>query len=235
MTDEDPLSTRILLVDDDEALVAVLTDALSEREYEVSAVGTGNDALHAIPEQYPDLIVLDLGLPDDDGLVLLPSFRKLTKAPIIVLSARDTQSDRVLSLKLGADDFMSKPFDLMDLDARIEAVLRRMPALEPVSELRAGDIVITPSRARVVVGSTPIYVTRTEYRLVSILVTHVDETVTRGELLEKVWGYQELPGEHLIEVHVGRLRKKLREAGSVMLIETMRNRGYMLANSKGVS
>jgi two-component system, OmpR family, response regulator len=226
----------VMLVEDDPATSATLTTALEASGYRVTAVGTGADAKAVLEAMHPDLIILDLMLPDTDGLVLTSSIKAVTDAPIVILSARQEQVDRVLGLKLGADDFVAKPFDLDELEARLQAVLRRAarsreapPSAAPSDVVRVGELAISQSRGTVTIGGQAIHLTPTEYRLVVALATHPDEVLSREMLGQTVWGYQDVGTGHLIDVHIGRLRLKLRRASrQPPVIVTVRGRGYRM-------
>ena len=230
------MAETILLVEDDPDTARSLTKALESSGYRVTAVDTGAEARSIIEHVRPDLILLDLMLPDTDGLVLTTALKTLTKAPIIICSARQEQVDRVLGLKLGADDFVAKPFDLDELEARIEAVLRRasrvreVPA-SPPDQIRIGELLISQSRGTVSIGGQIVHLTPTEYRLLVALATRPDEVLTRETLGQLVWGYQDLGTGHLIDVHIGRLRLKLRRASRLAPnIVTVRGKGYTIAS-----
>jgi DNA-binding response OmpR family regulator len=180
-------------------------------------------------------------LPDTDGLVLTTALKVLTGAPIIICSARQEQVDRVLGFKLGADDFIPKPYDLDELEARIEAVLRRAarttdtPVAPSTDQIRLGELSIAQARGTVSVGGQAIHLTPTEYRLLVALASRPDEVLSRAALGSTVWGYDELGTGHLIDVHIGRLRLKLRRASrSAPVIITIRGHGYtMVADDSG--
>src|SRR5450755_3721752 len=157
----------ILLVEDDPEMARSLSKALESSGYRVTTAGTGSEARSIIAQVRPDLILLDLMLPDADGLVLTTAFKTLTNAPIIICSARHEQVDRVLGLKLGADDFIAKPFDIDELEARVEAVLRRAsraraaPPEAPTDQIRVDDLVISQSRGTVTLGGQSVHLTPT--------------------------------------------------------------------------
>jgi DNA-binding response OmpR family regulator len=230
------LSDTILLVEDDPDIARSLSKALESSGYRVTAVDTGAEARSIIEHVRPDLILLDLMLPDTDGLVLTTALKNLTTAPIIICSARQEQVDRVLGLKLGADDFVAKPFDLDELEARIEAVLRRASRVRetpssPPDQIRVDDLLISQSRGTVSIGGQAVHLTPTEYRLLVALASRPDEVLTREALGQIVWGYQDLGTGHLIDVHIGRLRLKLRRASkSAPVIVTVRGKGYTIAS-----
>jgi DNA-binding response OmpR family regulator len=226
----------IVLVEDDLPTARSLARVLETRGYQVCIADTVADARLLVGQSRPDLILLDLVLPDGDGLVALPALRALTDAPIIVCSARQQQVDRVLGLKLGADDFVGKPYDLDELEARVEAVLRRSARAReadagPPERIALGDLVISPARVSVTLGGQPVPVTRTEYHLLLALASHPGEVVSREALGQSVWGYADFGTGHVVDVHIGRLRAKLRQAApdARPVVETVRGRGYTLA------
>jgi DNA-binding response OmpR family regulator len=225
----DPL---ILVVEDDPALLSTLRGVLGSGGYRVWAAESGSEARATLEHLEPDLILLDLMLPDTDGLILAATLKTLRSTPIIIMSARNQQADRVLGLKLGADDFVSKPFELDELMARVEAVLRRAtrtPA--PADPITIGDLTITPTRALVTLGATAVRLTPTEYRLLLALARHVDEIVSRQALLQLVWGYQDSGARHVIDVCLGRLRQKIRRARlATPRIITVRGAGFKLVS-----
>ena len=229
------MTAMILLVEDDPEMARSLSRALESSGYRVALAGTGSEARLLIEQVHPDLLILDLGLPDTDGLVLTTAFKTLTNAPIIICSARQGQVDKVLGLKLGADDFVAKPFELDDLEARIETVLRRasrvreVPAV-PADQIRIDDLVISQSRGTVLLAGHPVHLTPTEYRLLVALTGRPDEVFSRAMLGKLVWGYEDIGTSHLIDVHIGRLRLKLRRASSSgPVIVTVRGKGYKIS------
>jgi DNA-binding response OmpR family regulator len=224
----------ILLIEDDPDTARAISKALESSGYRVTAVDTGARARALVANVRPDLILLDLMLPDTDGLVLTTTLKSMTGAPIIICSARDARVDRVLGLKLGADDFVAKPFDFDELEARIEAVLRRSTRTRnappaPPDQIRVHDLVISQSRAMVSVAGQVVHLTRTEYYLLVALASRPDEVLSREVLGQLVWGYHDLGTGHLIDVHMARLRIKLRRPSNLAaLIVTVRGRGYTM-------
>jgi DNA-binding response OmpR family regulator len=228
------VAAMILLVEDDPATARSLSKALESSGYRVTNAGTGSEARSVIEQVRPDLILLDLMLPDADGLVLTTAFKTLTTAPIIICSARQEQVDRVLGLKLGADDFVAKPFELEELEARIEAVLRRasrvreVPAA-PADQIRVDELLISKSRGTVILAGRSVHLTPTEYHLLVALASRPEEVLSREVLGQLVWGYADLGTRHLIDVHIGRLRLKLqRVSSSGPVIVTVRGKGYTI-------
>ena len=235
------MAETILLVEDDPDIARSLSKALESSGYRVTAVDTGAEARSIIEHVRPDLILLDLMLPDTDGLVLTTALKTLTSAPIIICSARQEQVDRVLGLKLGADDFVAKPFDLDELEARIEAVLRRATRIReaprtPPDQIKVDELLISQSRGTVTISGQQVHLTPTEYRLLVALASRPDEVLTRESLGQLVWGYQDLGTGHLIDVHIGRLRLKLRRASKAApVIVTVRGKGYTIASDPAVA
>ena len=226
-----------MLVEDDAPIAQTLTDALESTGYRVWHVENGADAKALLEQRRPDLIILDLMLPDIDGLVLCSGLKSIADVPIVICSATPQKRDAILGLKLGADDFVAKPFDIYELEARIEAVLRRTshsrqaePAAPPSDHMRVGDLVIDRSRRRVTLGGEPIQLTPTEYRLVSALASRPDEILSRDELAQLVWGYQDASSGRTIDVHIRRLRVKLSHGPvPAPAIVAVRGFGYKIA------
>jgi DNA-binding response OmpR family regulator len=228
----------ILLVEDDPPVARMLTEVLETSGYRVSHVETGTDAKAMLDQTRPDLIVLDLMLPDADGLILCSNLKSVApEVPLIICSALNQTRERVLSLKLGADDFIGKPFDIYEFEARVEAVLRRTTqatrsaehAAGP-EEIRLGELTLDRSRRRVTLGGEPLRLTPTEYRLLIALASRPDEILTREELAQLVWGYQDVSTGRTIDVHIRRLRVKL-ASGPVPAppIISVRGFGYKIA------
>jgi DNA-binding response OmpR family regulator len=215
---------KILVVDDDQAIRDVLTAALEVR-FAIITAPDARTAREQVRDHHPDLILLDLVLPDTDGMVLLPTLRRDTPVPIIVLSARHSQADGVLSRKFGADDFIDKPFDLDDLDARIDAVLRRSTP-PPIPEY--GALNMTPRRMPTI-GGLPFYVTRTEYGVLDALVAAHGEVVSKTDLTERFWYERdESPHQHNLHVVINQLRRRLERQHSAPRILNARGQGYYL-------
>lgn len=247
MVQQKPTVT-IMMVEDDPAIAQSLTDVLETSNYCVWHAENGADAKAMLEERQPDLIILDLMLPDMDGLVLCSALKALADIPIVICSATPQKRDAILGLKLGADDFIAKPFDIYELEARLEAVLRRSghshapTAVAPASsatlsdQLHVGDLVVDRSRRRVTLGGTTIQLTPTEYRLVSVLASRPDEVFSRDELAQLVWGYQDASSGRTIDVHIRRLRVKL-ASGPVLSpsIVSVRGFGYKIASDETIS
>jgi DNA-binding response OmpR family regulator len=227
----------VLVVEDDPVVARTLVDALELAGYRVWHAADGQEARADLDRAHPDLILLDLLLPDIDGLVLCSMLKATAEVPIIICSASSRRSDPVLALKLGADDFVRKPFELDDLLARIEAVLRRSPpksvgtSLPPArtAELRVGELVVEPQRRRSTLAGEPVLLTPTEFRLLTALMTHAGSVLTRDTLAQEVWGYADASNGRTIDVHVRRLRVKLSQ-GRVPgpSIVSVRGMGYRI-------
>lgn len=222
---------RILLVDDEAAIVQSLRYNLEKSGYVVTAAGDGRTAVALAASEAPDLVILDIMLPVLDGIEACREIRKISTVPIIMLTAKDQDVDKVLALELGADDYVTKPFSLVEIVARIKARLRRqeVDANEPRDEvITIGDISIDRSRQRLTVRGQVVALAPKEFRLLYVLMENRGRIVTRQMLLEKVWGY-DFEGEHqTISVHVRWLREKIEvDPNHPHHIITVRSRGYM--------
>lgn len=226
--------TQVLVVDDEQDIAGLIKHGLEKGgDIEVEIVGTGDGALKAVNERTPDLIVLDLNLPVLSGLEvcrILRSRPNTAAVPIIMLTARTSESDRVTGLDVGADDYITKPFSLRELAARVRAVLRR-GRTEPDNGARAVSFVYRGKHlvadfdaVAISVGGEAIRLTRREFELLRYLVENRNRVLSRDRLLERVWGYDRFVETRSVDVHVGRLRGKLREAGRQ--IETVVGLGY---------
>jgi two-component system response regulator MtrA len=232
-----------MLVEDDHAVAQTLTDALESSGYRIWLAETGADARALLEQTHPDLVILDLMLPDVDGLVLCSGLKAIADIPIIICSATPQKRDAILGLKLGADDFIAKPFDIYELEARVEAVLRRTshartPEATPSQpdHIRVGELIIDRSRRRVMLGGEPIQLTPTEYRLVSALASRPDEILSRDDLATLVWGYQDASSGRTIDVHIRRLRVKLTQGPvPAPAIVAVRGFGYKMAVEEGAN
>jgi two-component system alkaline phosphatase synthesis response regulator PhoP len=202
---------RLLLVEDDADLRASLAASLSSRDFSVREAGTAREAMAAWASSRPDLILLDLGLPDQDGLNVINRIRREATTPILVLSARHHEGDRVEALDLGADDYLTKPFEMMELLARVEARLRRHSPKEAVDAeaYRFGVIQVDFSKAEVTKDGAPVELSAREYQLLRYFIEHRGATISRDELLNHVWGYHAMPNTRTVDVHVAWLRQKI--------------------------
>jgi two-component system alkaline phosphatase synthesis response regulator PhoP len=227
------MAQRVLVVDDDTEIVRLLRAYLERAGYEVLAAYDGEMALHILRRESPDLVILDLMLPDRDGWDLTRVVRgdaKLARIPIIMLTARVEDQDKILGLELGADDYVTKPFNPREVMARVRAVLRRAQGEPAPSRVtRAGPLLIDLDQHRVDVKGQPVKLTPTEFNLLRALAEHPGHALTRLELIEKGLGYSYEGLERTVDTHIKNLRRKLAKAGSGEdLIETVFGVGYRL-------
>ena len=219
---------RILVVEDDPTLSLVLQDNLRSEGYDVDVAADGVSAVRNAQAVSPDLIVLDLTLPDCDGFELLPVFRRSGQLPVIVLTARGQQADKVKGLALGADDYITKPFDPEELLARVRAVLRR--ARPSTSRIRLGKVTVDFLNKHASVGTRAIPFTHREFELLSYLAEHRDKVVRRSELLRAVWGYLDTDiSTRMVDFAIARLRRKVEvDHHHPQFIRTAHGDGYCL-------
>ena len=218
----------LLLIEDDQPTRRALVANLVGHGHQVDEAGTAADGLRAWEDRRPDLILLDLGLPDRDGLSIIRQVRREASTPILVLSARGDERDRVTALEQGADDYLTKPFGLAELRARIAALLRRAagPLADAGGLLRVGAVNLDIARREVRVGDRPVELTPREYELLKVLLGRAGSVVTRGRLLRAVWGAAYSEESHYLHVYVSRLRRKLAAAGAPDLIVAEPGVGY---------
>ncbi len=221
---------RLLVVDDDRALREVLRRALTLAGYDVRLTDSGAGALTEVASTVPDAVVLDVGLPDIDGLEVSRMLRREgNRVPILMLTARDAVSDRIDGLDAGADDYLVKPFDVDELKARIRALLRRAGGEAGVDGgLSFGELGLDPSRHGVHVAEEFVELTRTEYQLLELLMLNPRRVLPHSLIYDRVWGYDFGPTSNALRVYIGYLRRKLEEAGAVSEIHTVRGVGYAL-------
>jgi len=227
---------ELILVVDDEPNIVQLARMYLEREgYRVQSVGDGNAALLAINQLKPALLLLDIMLPGLDGMEVCRRLRaQESTLPILMLTARDEDVDKILGLEMGADDYLTKPFNPREMVARVKAILRRgSRSVSSSSPIHLGDLVIDPARREVLVNNQFIGLRAQEFDLLLVLVEHRSIVLTREQLLEKAWGYEYYGQSRTVDVHVGHLRKKL--AGSTVNIETVTGIGYKLTVNPRVS
>jgi len=224
---------RILVVEDDMQIARNLRDYLEVAGFEVTAVGDGSAALASIRGDRPDLLVLDLGLPGIDGLDVARELRRTSTVPIVMLTARGEESDRIVGLELGADDYLVKPFSPKELVARVRAVLRRASGTTAGAEvLRAGDVEVDLPKMRARVGGQPVDLTPTEFELLATLVREPGRVFTRGQLLDALHGVTLETYERAIDAHVKNLRKKIEpEPGRPRYVLTVHGVGYRFADA----
>ena len=222
----------ILVVDDEPKIVQLARDYLEHAGFAVITAGDGPTALHAARSSKPDLIVLDLGLPQIDGLDVTRSIRKDSDVPIIMLTARSEESDKLIGLELGADDYLTKPFSPKELVARVRTVLRRTDrSTSPDEIIRVADLTLDVPRLRLTVGDRPIELTTTEFQLLTTLARQPGRIFTRGQLLDAVHGIAFESYERAIDAHIKNIRRKIepnpREPRYILTVYGM---GYKFAD-----
>jgi two-component system alkaline phosphatase synthesis response regulator PhoP len=224
-----PPRARLLVVEDDEALAVALRDGFEHEGYAVTVVREGETALQVAARERPDLIVLDIMLPRLSGLGVCKELRRARdRTPLLFLTALGQEIDKVLGLKAGADDYVTKPFSFLELQARVEALLRRAsPALASLDRLRFADIEVDFAALQARRGGEPLDLSPREHRLLKYLAEHRGEVVTRDQLLDAVWGYTHFPLTRTVDVHVARLRQKLGDdSANPRYILTVHRVGY---------
>ena len=223
---------RVLVVDDDRNIVQLVRMYLEKDGYQVAVAYDGEEALASARAFKPDLVVLDLMLPGLDGLEVCRRIRWESGVPIIMLTARTTEGDKLTGLDVGADDYVTKPFSPRELIARIRAVLRRAPGADELAgpeELVVGPLVVYPRRRQVVVQDQPISLTPTEFNLLKVMALAPGQVFTRAQLIEKAFGYDFEGFERNVDVHITSLRRKLdANRGKNKLIRTVYGLGYKL-------
>lgn len=224
---------RLLLVEDEPGLQLALSDRLTAEGYTVETAGDGNTAVTRATGEPFDVILLDVMLPGRDGFDVAKTLRQQgIQTPILMLTARSQVVDRVVGLKLGADDYLTKPFETIELLARIEALLRRAPAASGVSleRYQFGDITVDVRKAEVMHQGQPVELSAKEFQLLRYFIEHRGATLTREELLQEVWGYSNTPSTRTVDVHVAWLRQKLEPNARVpQYILTVHGLGYKFA------
>lgn len=219
---------KILIVDDEKDIVELLKYNLEKEDFKIISVYNGNDALESVEKGNPDLIILDLMLPGIDGIEICRILKKDNETkdiPIIMLTARATEMDRVLGLDLGADDYITKPFSPREVISRVKAVLRRTKKDEILDErIEIDDLLIDFAKHEVFIKGKPVDLTFQEFELLKELVTNRDRVLTRNQLLNRAWGYDYAGETRTVDVHVRRLRKKLKHISSHIV--TVKNVGY---------
>jgi DNA-binding response OmpR family regulator len=217
------MSGSVLLVEDEENLASLVRAYLEQEGYRVIPAVTGAEALRAIETEPVRIVVLDLNLPDMDGLDVCRQIRARSSVPVVMLTARDEEKDRLAGLETGADDYIGKPFSPRELVARMRAVLRRTEPHSAEELLVLGDVVLRRSAREVDVAGEPIELRPKEFDLLAYLMQNRGAVLSRDSLLEQVWGYDYAGGTRTVDVHVAQLRRKL---GRPDLIRTIRGSGY---------
>ena len=218
----------ILVVEDESAIRDMLMFNLGRAGYEVKPAENGHEARAAIVDRHPDVVLMDWMLPDVSGLELTRQLKRNPQTrdiPVIMLTARAEEDDRVAGLDGGADDYVTKPFSARELEARIKALLRRTPGGRD-DVLTAGAMKLDPASHRVMIGDAEISLGPTEYRLLDFFMRHPDRVYSRSQLLDRIWGGNVYVEERTVDVHIRRLRKALTEFEYDKLIQTVRGAGY---------
>jgi two-component system phosphate regulon response regulator PhoB len=227
------LSASILVVEDEPAIQELVAYTCSSNGYSVRRADSVGAAREAIGQQLPDLVLLDWMLPDKPGIELLRDLRsgdRTRGVPVIMLTARGSEADRVVGLDTGADDYVVKPFSPRELASRIRAVFRRRAPQHSGESVEYGPLTIDPARHEVMVDGKPVRMGLAEFKLLSFLASHPDRVFSRTQLLDNVWGDHVFIEERTVDVHVLRLRKALTPVGAQQLVQTVRGLGYRLSS-----
>ncbi|MEZ4503471.1 MAG: response regulator transcription factor [Dehalococcoidia bacterium] len=218
---------RVLVVDDERPILRVVSSNLERRGFQTDTAATGAEALDAYRRHKPDVVVLDLGLPDMDGVEIIRAIREAAATPVIVLSAREAERDKVEALDAGADDYVSKPFGIEELLARIRVALRHTAGSGAEPVFTAGGLTVDFERRRVEVAGAEVHLTPTEYELLKVFIARRDRVLTDRMLLQAVWGPEYGSEDHYLHVYVARLRKKIEpDPTSPRLLITEPGAGY---------
>ena len=220
---------KILIVDDEKSICDLIDINLSAAGYECTSVQDGLEAIDLIEKEQYDLILLDIMLPDEDGISILKKLRRqpaTKEIPVIMATAKGTEYDKVIGLDSGADDYLAKPFGMMEMVSRIRAVLRRTSPAEAEKQIKIGKLEINLETYAVIENGNRVSLTRKEYKLLCTLMENPERVFTRDQLLEIVWGIDYAGETRTVDVHIGTLRTKLGACGSY--IETVRGVGYRM-------
>jgi len=204
-----PSLARVLVVDDEPAMLRALRINLRVRDYDVATAATGREALAEARRRPPDAVILDLGLPDVDGIVVIGELRRWSHAPVIVLSGRTGPGDKIAALDAGADDYVAKPFSMEELVARLRAALRRGDAAPPPARVRIGSCEVDLAAHTVLDGTGAVRLTRIQWQLLEILLRHPGQLVSTQRLLTEIWGPGHERSAHYLRFHMSGLRRKL--------------------------
>jgi DNA-binding response OmpR family regulator len=222
---------EVLVVEDAPEYQQIVVEVLRTGGHRVRTAGTIAEAEKVLQSTSPDLVILDLTLPDGDGLDLCRSIRERSTAYVLLLTGRDDEVDKVIGFRLGADDYVTKPFSPRELGVRIEALARRPrgPVAPVVDEFRHGDLVVRPASREVEVDGAPLELTRIEFDLLNCMIASPRQVFTRSQLLDAVWD-DHYGDDHIVDVHIANLRKKLATVTSRQIVRTMRGVGYGLSS-----
>jgi len=224
---------RVLVVDDEPLIVQMLSIALSYEKFEVSVARTGMEAIQQAARIKPDLVILDIMLPQLDGIEVCRRLRATGDVGILMLTARGADQDQVAGLDSGADDYLVKPFSFDELLARVRALLRRrQAAAASPAVLRVGRLTVTPASREVIYDGRPLEVSGKEFDVLELMMRHPRQVVTRGQFYDRIWGYDFGGESNILEVYIRYLRQKLEKVGAGGIIQTVRGVGYMLRESE---
>jgi len=233
------MGKRVLLVDDDEKLRRLLKEYLEGYQFQVLTLGDGEAVLNSIRKESPEIVVLDIMLPKKDGLEVLKGIREVSRVPVIMLTAKGEEADRVVGLELGADDYLPKPFSPRELLARIKAVLRRLePGMKPAGDeserlrVEAGNLVLDKARQTLLMEGKEVALSSTEYRVLKVLMENPNRVLSRDQIMTLAQGKDFMAFDRSIDVHISKLRAKLEsDPRSPKRIKTIWGSGYMFVHS----
>ena len=220
----------ILVIEDERTISNFICRALNANDYKSIPAFSGKEGLSLFFSHSPDLVLLDLGLPDGDGIDMLRSIREWSQVPIIVVSARDQEKQKVEALDLGANDYITKPFGIMELISRVKALLRRSAYVEEKKFLTLGNVFMDDEKHAVYVSDQVCELTYKEYELLKLLMSNAGIVTARDTIMERIWGIDFEGESRTLDMHIKTLRKKLGEAGS--MIKTVRNVGYIMSDKE---
>ena len=223
-------AVRVLVVDDERSLTDLVTMALRYEGWDARAAGTGGEAVRTVRRWRPDVVVLDVMLPDVDGLEVMRQLREdVPDVPVLFLTARDSVDDRIAGLTAGGDDYVTKPFSLEEVVARLRGLIRRTAAAAPRPDARlvVGDLTLDEDSHEVTRGGVQITLTATEYELLRYLMRHPRKVLSKAQILDRVWNYDFGGQANVVELYISYLRKKI-DAGRAPMIHTLRGAGYLL-------
>jgi len=225
--------TRVLVVDDEAAILRFLKPALEANNYEMASAGTVAEAIKRIAADTPDIVLLDLGLPDGDGKDVIRRAREWSDVPVVVLSAREREAEKIESLDLGADDYVNKPFNIGELMARMRAALRhRLQRKAEIPVLRVGDLEVDAVRRRATRAGAELKLTPKEFELLSFLARHAGRVITHKQILAAVWGPAHTEDTQYLRVYIGQLRQKIEEKpDDPRIVLTEPGIGYRIAEN----
>ena len=226
------MKNRVLIAEDEKPISDIIKFNLEKEGYEVITAYDGEDALKKALNEQLELIILDIMLPSIDGFEICKKVREKSSVPIIMVTAKEEEVDKILGLELGADDYITKPFSTRELISRIKAVLRRTDAGMGKESMQAGNLTINTASQRVMADGEDVVMSSTEYRLLCFFVTHAERAYTRAQILDAVWGGNVYIDERTVDVHIRRLRKLLAPFGADTLIQTVRGTGYRFSDQR---